>query len=46
MTNMGGPAVSLGAPRITVGQSGNNISFGTTARAPGNDSYYLLFNDC
>jgi len=45
MTGLGAPATSLGAPRITVEQSGKNI-FGMAACAPGNHSYYLLFNDC
>jgi hypothetical protein len=38
---------NLGAPRITVEQSGNNnIFFGNAAGgAPGNHSYNLLFND-
>jgi len=39
-------ATSLGAPRITVEQSGkNNIFFGNDAGAPGNHSYYLSFNN-
>jgi len=47
VTNLGAPATFLGAPRITVEQSGkNNIFFGNAAGAPGNHSYYLLFNDC
>jgi len=46
VTSLGAPATSLGAPRITVEQSGkNNISFGNAAGAPGNHSYYILFND-
>jgi len=40
------PVTSLGAPRITVDQSWNNIFFGNAAGAPGNHSYYLLFTDC
>jgi len=45
-TSLGAPATSLGAPRITVEQSGkNNVFFGNAAGAPGNHSYYLLFND-
>jgi len=35
----------LGARWITVEQSGKNIFFGNAAGAPGNHSYYLLFND-
>jgi len=36
----------LGTPWITVEQSGkNNVFFGNAAGAPGNHSYYLLFND-
>jgi len=46
MTSLGALATSLGAPRITVEQSGKNISFGNTAGAPGNQSYYISFNDC
>jgi len=46
-TSLGAPATSLGAPRITVEQFGkNNIFPGNTAGAPGNQSYYLSFNDC
>ena len=42
--HLGAPATFLGAPRITVEQSGkNNIFFGTAAGAPGNHSYYLSF---
>jgi len=45
-TILGVPAASLEAPQITVEQSGkNNIFFGNAAGAPGNHSYYLLFND-
>ena len=45
-TCLGAPTTSLGAPRITVQQSGkNNIFFGIAAGAPGNQSYYLSFND-
>jgi hypothetical protein len=45
-TNLGVLAICLGAPRITVEQSGkNNIFFGNAAGSPGNHSYYLLFND-
>ena len=43
--HLGAPATSLGAPRITVEKSGNNIFFGNAAGAPGNNSYYLSFND-
>jgi len=39
------PATTLGAPRITVEQSGKNIFFGNAAGAPGNHSYYSSFND-
>jgi len=35
----------LGAPWITVEQSGTNIIFGNAAGAPGNHSYYSSFND-
>ena len=35
----------LGARWITVEQSGNNTFFGNAAGAPGNQSYYLSFND-
>lgn len=53
VTGRGGPALSLGvlvtclvAPSIMVEQSGNNnIFFGNTIGAPGNHSYYILFND-
>jgi len=46
MTSLGAPATSRGAPRITVEQSGkNDIFYGNAAGAPGNHSYYLLFND-
>jgi len=44
--HLGVPATSLGAPRITVEQSGKNIFFGNAAGGPGNHSYYLSFNDC
>jgi len=45
-TSLGAPATCLEAPRITVEQSGKNIIFfGNAAGAPGNHSYYLLFND-
>ena len=45
-TGLGAQAPSLGAPRITVNQSGkNNIFLGNAACAPGNHSYYLLFNN-
>jgi hypothetical protein len=45
-TNLGVPATSLGALRITVEQSGkNNSFFGNAAGAPGNHNYFLLFND-
>ena len=45
--HLGAPATSLGAPQITVDQSGkNNIFFGNAAGAPGNHSYYLSFNNC
>jgi len=39
------PATSLEAPRITVKQSGKNDIYGNIAGAPGNHSYYSLFND-
>jgi hypothetical protein len=42
---LGAPAICLGAPGITVEQCGNNIFFENAAGAPGNHSYYLLFND-
>jgi len=46
-TSPGAPATSLGAPRITVEQSGkNNIFSGNHAGAARNHSYYLSFNDC
>jgi hypothetical protein len=38
-------ATSLGAPRIPLEQSRNNIFFGDAAAAPGNHRYYLSFND-
>jgi len=42
----GAPTTSLGAPRITVEQSGkNNMFFGNAAGVPGNHSYYQLFNN-
>jgi hypothetical protein len=45
-TNLGAQATCLGAPRITVEQSGkNNIFLGNAAGAPGNHRYYLSFND-
>ena len=45
MASLGAPATSLRAPRITLEQCGpNNIFFGNAAGAPGNHSYYLLFN--
>jgi len=45
-TSLGAPATSLGAPRITAELSGRkNTFFGNAAGAPGNHSYYLLFND-
>jgi hypothetical protein len=41
---LGAPATYLGAPRITVEQSGkNNIFFGNAAGAPGNHSYCIQF---
>jgi len=43
--HLGVLATSLGAPEITVEQSGKNIFFGNAVGAPGNHSYYLLFND-
>jgi len=44
--SLGAPTTSLGAPRITVEQSGkNNVFFGNAAGAPGNHSYYQSFND-
>ena len=45
-TSLGVPVTSLGSRRITVEQSGKNIFFGNATGAPGNHSYYLLFNDC
>jgi hypothetical protein len=46
-TSLDAPVTSLGAPRITVEQSGKNIIFfGNAASAPGNYNYYLLSNDC
>jgi len=45
-TSLGVLATSLGAPRITAEQSGKTIFFGHTASAPGNHSYYVLFNHC
>jgi hypothetical protein len=39
------PTTSQGAHQIMVEQSGNYIIFRTAAGAPGNHSYYLLFND-
>jgi len=44
-TSMGVLVATLGAPRITVKQSGKNIIRNTTV-APGNHIYYLSFNDC
>jgi hypothetical protein len=44
-TCLGVPATSLGAPRLTVEQTQKNIFFGNIPGAPGNHSYYLLFND-
>jgi len=45
--HLGVPATGLGAPQLTVEQSGmNTIFFANGASAPGNHSYYLLFNDC
>jgi hypothetical protein len=42
--NLGAPATWLGAPRITVEQSGrNNIFFGNAAGVPGNYSYCIQF---
>jgi hypothetical protein len=39
-------AADLGAPRITIEQSGlNNFFFGNTGDAPGNYSYHILFNN-
>ena len=44
--HLGAPVTSLGAPQITVEQSGkNNIFFGNATGVPGNQSYYLSFND-
>jgi hypothetical protein len=37
--NLGVLVTSLGAPRITVEQSGKMVFFGNTADAPGNHSY-------
>jgi hypothetical protein len=46
-SGVGAPVTCLGAPRITVKQSGRNaIICGNVAGAPGNDSYYVSFNDC
>jgi hypothetical protein len=46
-TSVGAPATCLGAHRITGEQSGkNNNFFGNADGAPGNNTYYLLFNDC
>jgi len=45
MTALGMPATRLGASRLTVEQSGNNLSFGNAAGVPGYHSYYLFFND-
>jgi len=42
---LGVPVTTLGAPQITVEQSGRIIFFGIAAGAPGNHSYYLSFND-
>jgi len=42
----GVPATSLGAPRITVEQSGKNIFFGYAVSVPGNHSYYISFINC
>jgi hypothetical protein len=45
--NVGALATCLGAHRITGEQSGkNNNFFGIADGAPGNNTYYLLFNDC
>jgi hypothetical protein len=45
-TSLGVPVTSLGAPRITVEQSGSkNIFCSNAAGVPGNHSYYLLLND-
>jgi len=45
--SLGALATCLGASRITVEQSGQNkIFFGNAAGAPGNHTYYLLFNNC
>jgi hypothetical protein len=45
-TILGVPAISLGAPRITVEEPGKNIIFfGNNAGVPGNQSNYLSFND-
>jgi hypothetical protein len=45
-TSFRAPVTSLGAPPITVEQSGKNIFFGNAAGAPGNHSDYLSFKDC
>jgi len=45
-TRLGAQVRSLGATRITVEQSGKNIISGNAAGAPGNQSYYISFNDC
>jgi len=46
MMSLGEPATSLGAPQITVEQfEKNNSFFGNAAGGPGNDTYYLSFNN-
>jgi hypothetical protein len=44
-TSLGVLAITLEAPRITVVQFGKNRFFENAAGAPGNHSYYLLFNN-
>jgi len=45
LENLEAPPTCLGAPRITVEQSGKNIFFGNAAGAPGIHSHYSSFND-
>jgi len=45
-TSLGTLPPCLGAPQTTVEQFGkNNIFFGNAAGAPGNHSYYILYNN-
>ena len=44
-TALGARATTLGAARITVEQSGKNISSRNGAAGPGNHSYYSSFNE-